>query len=335
MTWAKSPLRFLRLPKIQRAVTVVVVLLGPSILLAQSGPQGVGSEPPVWSVKAVQVGYRVSDFRNFRPTVGGDVVRIQFLNSEHLALSWLTPASPPTRVIGPATDVAASLNIAILDSRSGRRISYHKLPCNSLGVNIAYTASGQWLVSSGQSVVLYSASFDKISEIQDVRTQRSHTFVSPTGRTFLTYSSDSPNHHVAQLRDSATLRILDSWDDPRVEKAHILYSDRFVLAQILRPPALRMAYVRQVGGTWNPYSQDNLAKTGTCFGFANDDTLACLSSRELIAETIDGKELFKSMLPQPGLFLTSWSKPAVAKNGERFAIILDRFRGLRNETLDM
>jgi hypothetical protein len=284
---------------------------------------------------ALNIGYKLSVSRNFRPTVGVDRVKIQFLDDQRLSLAWLTPDEIPQKPIGPSNNVPSHLHLRILDSRSGQQTASYEWPCSSTGVNLAYTAAGQWLVSSDQTVTLYSSSFDKVRVLPDIRTERFPTFISPSGRTFLSHVSDSHGAWSAQLRDSATFDVLDSWTDARVAKAHFTYSDHFILAQITDP---RTLYLRKGGGDWNPYSisvRDSQPPGTIGYGLVNEDTIAGFAGPTLALETAEGTELFNSTLPGAGLYLPSWSMAATSTQGERFAVILDRSRGLSNPNLDL
>ena len=306
---------------------------------AQTNQPPLSQEPPIWSDKPKQVGYDPSMFRKFRPTVGGDRVRIQFLDDHRLTLSWLTPDNIEGKLIGPLSNVPSHLHLTILDAHTGQQISNHEWSCSSAGVNLAYTASGQWLLSSNQTVTLYSSSFDKVRDLQNVRIARFYPFVSPSGRTFLSYLSSSHGASSAQLRDSGTFEVVDSWNDARFAQAYIAYSDHFILAQVAKPRTPQQLYLRKIGGEWNPYSVHGSqpAERQHPFGFVNDDTIAGfrVPGNELVLETVEGADLFSSKVPKPGLYLASWSSSATSIRGERFAVILDRLRGLRIETLDM
>ncbi len=308
------------------------------ILRAQTGQPPLTKQAPLWSVKPKEVGYSLSVFRNFRPMVGGDRVKIQFLDNRRLALAWLTPVETQEKTIGPATDVLSHLHVSILDANTGQQVLNHEWPCSSVGVNLAHTASGQWLLSSDQTVTLYSRSFDKVRDLHNVGTQRSHTFISPSGRTFLSHVTDKSGAWSGQLRDAATFEVLDSWDDPLFAKAYIAYSDYFILAQITKPGTPQRMYIRKIGGDWNPYSAsvlDSQPAGRSSYGFVNDDTVAGFPGHALVLETVGGTELFSLIASEAGLYLPSWSAAATSTRGERFAVILDRLRGLRNENLDM
>src|SRR5271154_5952186 len=170
--------------------TVGLLLLGaslvcPPILSAQTRQPPLTQQAPLWFAKPRQVGYRLSGSMSFHPTVGGDRAKIQFLDDQRLALAWLTPDEIPQKPVGPGNNVPSHLHLAILNSRSGQPIASHEWACSSTEVNLAYTAAGQWLLSSDQTVTLYSSSFDKVRDLPDIRTERSRTFISPSGRTFL------------------------------------------------------------------------------------------------------------------------------------------------------
>ena len=332
-SWLKRCNILLAMSKILPLISFSAVLfVGAPIVTAQGGSRDFASEPATWSAKSKQIGYSTSDFKNFRPTVGGDTVKIQFLDSNRVAFFWLTPDTPPTKVIGPATGVPAHLHVSILNVDNGRRLSYHEWACISLGVNVAYTASGEWLVSCDRSVTLYSSSFDKVRDLHNVTTQRSHTFISPSGRTFLSHQTDESGAWHGQLRDSATLEVLDSWNEPLLPY-YVAYSDHFILAYRSKPPISHQLYVRKLGGDWNLYSAS--FKTRPVYGFVSDDTIAAFSGHELALGTVGGSELFTTVVPRRGLYLAGWSAAATSMRGDRFAVILDRLRGLRNENLDM
>jgi hypothetical protein len=161
--------------------TVDLVLLGASlvclpVLRAQTSQPPLTQQAPLWSAKPKQVGYSLSVVvGHFRPSVGGDRVKIQFLNDQRLALAWLTFDEIGQKPIGPGTNVPSHLHLTILNSRSGQRTVSHEWPCSSIGVNLAYTAAGQWLMSSDQTVALYSSSFEKLRDLPDIKPERFHT----------------------------------------------------------------------------------------------------------------------------------------------------------------
>lgn len=67
----------------------------------------------------------------------------------------------------------------------------------------------------------------------------------------------------------------------------------------------------------------------------NEGTIAGFAGPMLALETVEGTELFNSTLPEPGLYLPSWSVTATSTHGQRFAVMLDRSRGLSNPNLDL
>jgi hypothetical protein len=131
---------------------------------------------------------------------------------------------------------------------------------------------------------------------------------------------------------------LDSWNDARIERAHLNYSDHFVLAQVYQNPPKFQFYLRKVGGDWNPYSisvPDNQPPGEMGYGFVTDDAVAVFAGPKMAVKTVEGSELFDATLPEDDLYLPSWSVAATSTRGERFAVILDRSRGLRNDILDL
>jgi hypothetical protein len=325
--------------------SVLLVCIGTclqSTSKAQVGQPSPTHQKPLWSASPKQVGYNealsyafhLSTSHSYHPRIGGDIVKIQFLDPERLALAWLTPDDGVKKPVTRPIDRPSHLHLSILDAKNGQQDSYHEWACSSLGTNLAYTASGQWLLSSNESVTLFSSSFEKIRGLEHVKTQRGN-FVSPSGRTFLLSVSISPNAWTPQLRDSTNLDVLDSWDDSKFAEGYFKYSDRFILAGTGKPPQL---FIREVGKSWNPFSSEvdnSHPVTVRTYEFLNNDTVVKLLGHELVVETIGGTELFKQTVPEAGLFFASSPTSAITAGGERFAVILDRMRGLHSEPLDM
>jgi hypothetical protein len=308
------------------------------ILKAQTKQPPLSQEPPLWSIKPKQAGYPLSTYSHPGTKVGRDRVKIQFLDDQRLALAWVTRDQISEKPVGPANDVPSHLHLAIFDAHTGHQIGNHEWPCSSFGVDFAYTASGQWLLLSDQTVTLYSSSFDEVRDLDNVRTESRGTFISASGRTFLTRVQDSHGAWSAQLRDSSSFEVLDSWNDARSAKFHLTYSDHFILGQIINSPQFQNFYLRKVGGEWKSYSisvpsSHPPGKIG--YGFVNDVTVAAFSGPQLALETVEGVELLNTTLPEDNLFLPTWSATATSTGGERFAVILDRLRGIKSPTLDL
>ena len=67
----------------------VALIVASPVVAAQAKYPAPSTEPPVLTIRAKEIGYRVSDFRNFHPKVGGDAVKILFLDSHRVAFAWL------------------------------------------------------------------------------------------------------------------------------------------------------------------------------------------------------------------------------------------------------
>ena len=333
-------MRALKLKTELRYAFLFLVCLGAGplpISKAQTKQPPLSQKSPLWSIKPKQAGYPLPTYSHPGAKVGRDTIKIQFLDDHRLALAWVTRDQISEKPVGPANDVPSHLHLAILDAHTGHQIESHEWPCSSIGVNLAYTASGQWLLSSERTVTLYSSSFDEVRDLDDVRTESWGTFISASGRTFLTHVQDSHGAWSAQLRDSSSFEVLDSWNDALSAKFHLTYSDHFILGQIINSPQFQL-YLRKVGGDWTPYSisipsSHPPGKIG--YGFVNDVTLAAFSGPQLELETVEGAELLNATLPENSLFLPRWSVTATSTGGERFAVILDRLRGINSPTLDL
>ena len=310
------------------ALVLICVGICPLSSDSQTSVPAVSQSHTLWSTAAKRLGYEglLEDF-NF--TVGYDVVKVQFLDDQQLALAWITP-DQPTKPAGRVIHVPSHLHLKVLDAQTGHELSSHEWPCTSFGVNLAHTEKGQWVVANEESVALYSSTFDKVNELQNIHVSQSE-FLSPSGRTFLTFSSDSQGKPLYQLRDSATFGVLDSWGNAQVAKASFVYSDHFILAHVAgKPPQF---FIREMGKNWNSFVQPP-AGTYPMYTFLDDDTLLRLFwGDQLIVETITGKELFSQTVRNTDLF--SRSPLATSRGTDRFALIFQRMKGVENELIDL
>lgn len=335
-----------RLHLIARSPLLILVFSIELALSSVMGAQSDASHPtrdpsPLWTVRPKQAGYDSipsNPFSLSRPgniRVGRDIIKVQFLNSELLALAWGTSDEVLKKQKSPGRDRPSHLHLSILSVTTGAQVFKHEWPCGSSNINVAYTANSQWLVRCGESVQLYSSSFDKLTELR-VRKEVPRTFDSASGRSFLVYISDTKGSLVAQLRDSATFEVIDSWNDPLLVDARFIYSDRFVLAETQYPHQL---FIREIGKTWNSFPshiEDPRRSLIQDYEFINDETLARSAGHNVVVETIDGTELFRQPVPEPDLFIFQWlPTSAISSRGERFGVILGRMRGLRSEPLDI
>jgi hypothetical protein len=291
-------------------------------------------DSPLWSTDLKQLGYRIPSTYASYFRVGADIVKIQFLDSRRIALAWLVTDQVVEKpgLYKNKSNVPSHLHLCIIDAKTGREISSHDWPTASQGVDIADTASNQWLVASGEAVTLYSPSFEKIRELQQAKPRALYRgLTSPSGRTFLIRTTDSHGAWSDQLLDAATFEVRDSWNDNQFANASYWYSDRSIVAFTLKPAEWLL---RTVGKGWAPLpSQENSTQPDRrhFYGFLNDDLLVGRSGKEISVGPAGGLPLFTLAAPEAQLFFSQ----LIPSQGDRFATILDRMRGLRSEPLDM
>jgi hypothetical protein len=317
-------------------VLIVVAYIGASLRPtpnAQVSQPTLTHTPPLWSAGLKHVGYNVLPFNDSGFKVGADTIKIEFLDAQRLALAWLTPDEEAGGAVTPVANVACHLRLSIIDAKTGQKLSSHNWLTACLRANLAYTATGQWLVYSDKSLTLYSSSFDKVRALENVRALEGDSFLSASRRTLLLSISDSS--HAWQMRDSATFEIIDSWDDPRAHMAYLAYSDHFVLARTLDP---RQLIMREIRKNWIPFSprfDEGRTEQPHIYEYLNDHTLVTLFREELVVQEADGTELFRQGVPERGLFFFSRPTLATSADGDRFGVVLDRLRGLSNPSLDL
>ena len=136
------------------------------------------------------------------------------------------------------------------------------------------------------------------------------------------------------MLDSDTFEVIDSWNDTRFTGGYFAYSDRFILAQIRKEHRL---FIREIGKDWIPYALGGDApQPVSSYTFVNNDTLAIVRGNQLVVSTVSGPELFRKSVPEAGLlFPLGWQTAASSAGGERFAVILDRMRGINSPPLDV
>lgn len=105
-------------------VVVVLICVGmcPLSSDAQTVGQPVSQSRPLWSIAAKQVGYESlsADFNFKVGGFGGDVVRVQFLDDQQLALAWVKP-DQPAKPAGRLIHVPSHLHLKVLDARARPR----------------------------------------------------------------------------------------------------------------------------------------------------------------------------------------------------------------------
>ena len=290
-------------------------------------------DAPLWSTDLKQLGYTIPTSYASYFRVGADIVKVQFLDSQRIALAWLVTDQVVEKpgLYKNRSNVPSHLHLCIIDAKKGQETSSHEWPSASQGVNLAYTSSGQWLVASGEAVTLYSPSFGKVKELQQVKPRALQSgFASPSGQTFLVRATDSHGAWSDQLLDAATFEVRDSWSDNQFTEASYWYSDRSIVAFTLKPAQWLL---RSIGKGWVPLKpQENSAQPDRryIYGFLNDDVLVGHSGKEISVGAVGGLPLF-TLAPDAQLhfsqLIPSW--------GDRFAMVLDRMRGLRSAPLDM
>ncbi len=158
---------------------------------------------------------------------------------------------------------------------------------------------------------------------------------SPSRRTLLV-SILSEHGRQIELLDVETLAILSSWSQERVASATFAgiasISDHWQAGYCGEPTEL---CVRRFDEPWQLFRPSGFdtqmsKREQIPVSFVSDQTLAIGRKTTAIA-TVDGTVLFQITPPDKHILLP----PVTSSGGARFALIEDRFRGLRSEPLDM
>jgi hypothetical protein len=318
------------------AVMLILLLFVPLRCCGQSDnsskPEN-QNRTPAWSRSSEQVGYNAAP-RNFSFRVGGHFVKVQFMDNKRLALAWVTPDKPIKRQAGRIR-VPSHLHLSVLDAQTGQQLVTHEWPCTSQPSNLSYTATGEWLLGSGDSIVLYSSSFEKVRDLRDVEPNINLT---PSARLFFTSVTGPQGSRLSELRNSGTFELVDSWNDAGDPKTYITtYSDRFVLAAVAGWHGFEEFLIREIGKDWRPFlrtSQESPPFMAPRYAFLNEDTLLLLAGDQLLAETVTGQELLRQKFHNHELPFDLMSNLAISRSGDRFALVLQRTKGFENEMMD-
>jgi hypothetical protein len=316
-------------------VALFGLFAGISAQYADSPDPAAGGKP-LWSIEPSDVGFKTNAKLALKMPEGRAVIKPFFLDPQRVAFAWFAPDQVPGR--GPFRELPGRIHVSIHDVRTSREIGTHDWRSQSGRVDVAYTADGQWLTVSNGMLTLWSASFEKLSEmILDETAARYDEMNSPNARTCLVGTHDASGQHRYEMVDSHTFKVLDSWLGGTF--AEYRHSDSYVAGSLNN-----VLSILQIGDTWKTLlldpnifdlSQPPLPPAVRRYiaplGFATQDTLVIaptprrnqlavisIAGQVLLSEKLNGNRDFQSV---------------VSSGGGRFAILSRRERG--SEALDM
>jgi hypothetical protein len=315
--------------------SVVLVLAGVTALFAgRAQPQGFDPVPsedrPLWQVDLHKFGYDTSS----------QTARLQkfvdFTDSGHLAVAWLTLDRPvEAKKTGALTPRPAHLHVLILDARTGQKQGLQEWSTPSTPVRFVGLPDGKFLTCTGMVLRLFSSSFELVrdrslaSDLSCSGGFPARQGASPSKRSLFLSSRHSDSSYENAVLDTETLQTLNA----RTETFPVRrISDHWLVASCGQPRGL---CIRGADSPWQPLllGDTQIGNTGVFFFgmfFVSDGTFAAEARNKMAVATVDGTELFRVELPDKRLF-----SEVAPSGGDRFAIMENRLRGLKNEMLDM
>lgn len=269
----------------------------------------------------------------YKPGLSGrsDFLSLDFTDSKHLIFGWTTLDDPDVdRKKGLLTLVPSHLHAVLLDAHTGQKQTVREWPTPTFYAGVDAVQDGHLVICTGNEIRLLSRDFEVIREDELPSSSQcfGHEF-SPSKRT-LTIRSGPVLDYQNSLLDVKTFSPLSSWTK-EVRTVH--FTDSLLVGTCSPDFAV---CIRTFDQPWGPFHFDGMDQQMKDYRnkfafFINDSTLGIIALREMAVVTVDGKLLFRVNLPNKW----SFGKPVMSRGGERFALIENKLRGLRNEGLDM
>lgn len=292
------------------------------------------SDRPLWETDLRQFGYKRFPQQSTRPLQ----LLVDFTDADQLAVGWVMPDSPDGQK-NAAVPEPAHLNVIVLDSKTGTKQGQAKWPTSDSYFSLPLffgIPDGELLICNDDALRLLSPSLEVVREHKlpdrarwsDISLQHS-----PSGRTLLV---STPSEHTRRIEilDVKTFAILSSWqEEPTATTASKgSVSDQGLVGYCAHTTEICL---RPFDGEWRPLrpkgsdtKMENRQRIPAAF--LSDDILA-IQGNPITVTTTHGLVLFQITPPK-----NHWLGGATTSAGSaRFALIDDRFRGLRSEPLDM
>jgi hypothetical protein len=295
-------------------------------LSAQSNPQN----RPMCKVDVRSFGFKTS--------IGTKPLQhfIDFTDSEHIGVAWVSLDDPTTHKSGLFVPVPAHLNVLILDAHTGKQEVMRNWAAPSIPVRFAGLGYGNSLTCTGNVVRLLSPSLgvEREETISGSKTCSSPQFsgvwgFSPSRKSFLVSTYSGPKQSQDALLGTGSFALLAAWTEQFPIQA---ISDHWLAAYCGKQRGL---CVRKADEPWQPFQAALIATNDKSYpasaAFADDETLVTTMGNSLQVATVDGAVIFRADLKKNERF----TQIVNSRGGRRFAVIESRFRGVTNEALDM
>jgi hypothetical protein len=296
------------------------------------------NERPLWEIDLRQFGYERWLRRSTRPLP----LVVDFADIDHLAVGWIRPdvvhVAGRKDTYGPEP---AHLNVVILDTKTGQKQSKTEWPTSarySSAPLLFGIPDGRLLICSDKFLRLLSTTLEVVREreLPDHRSCVNVAFQHSQSRRVLLVSILSEHSRQMELLDVGMLTVLSNWTDEQAASATfrgiLSISDHWLAGYCGEPKELCL---RRFDKGWQPFHPngfDTQMDKGQRIpvSFVSDEILV-IERKTTGIVAVDGTVLFQIAPPEKHFLLL----PATSAGGSRFALVEDRFRGLKSEPLDM
>jgi hypothetical protein len=321
-----------------RRTLVATVLLGITMGCApgaqtQSAERAPMNGHPSVEVDVRQFGYERFVGRSARPLP----ISIDFTDSDHLAVAWLLPdGSQASRKDPPRVSEPAHMHLIVLDAETGQKQREMEWPTPYYPIPLFFgIPDGRLLTCTGDALHLLSTSLEVIreNELPNHGACASLTWRHSPSRRTLFLSIPSGARHQVRLLDSEALDVLSSWTEEQQIAAPVAISDHWLVGYCGSPLEPCSRKTDEPWYPFHPAGLDTEMSSRRRFSalFVSDEAVVIESGGGMTLATMQGAVVLQERLHKGHLFLL----PAPSAASERFAIIEDRFRGIRSEPLDM
>jgi len=320
-----------------RACVLLAISCGllcfPPTTNARQKTKQLSSSDPVWQIDLRKFGYEAwTRTKAERLITTYWIDGIGFTDNQTIAVAWLTlDNSSGVRISEkhPPAPEPAHLHAIFLDAATGTKKEQTEWPTMSFPVRFLTTYDGQFLICTAQTIQLFSSSLQLLRSLP--------VSVSPSDR-----GCASP-FKFAQVSSPSARSILFPSEDRGTKEEQLLNTESFATVS-LQLHGIRAFSDDWVIGTCGKPSQTCIARTtdegwhpfgayspNRAAGFLNNTTVLIATVNGGAVLALDGSQRFTFTLPDHEFI----SRVITSVDGQRFAVLADRLRGLTSPTLDM
>jgi hypothetical protein len=287
---------------------------------AQSQDAVLGTERPILEMDLRSYGYK-SHLRGTR-----DHWSIAFVDKDDLVLGWTTfDDSDVGKKTGYLAAAPSHLHVVVLNARTGQKRIVRDWAVSTFFANIYPVAKGEFLICTGNAILLFSQNFDLVRELTLSRFGPcTANEVSPSGRSF-SIDSGSGKQLQRSVMKTESFAPVTTWSN---DARNVHFSDTSLVGSCVPNGEL---CAREFDTSWAPFPFSGADRQTRVRRFVDDSTLVLTTGSGLAVVTTDGNPLFHVNLESK----QSIGETAFSSGGQRFAVVQMRMRGVTNEFLDI